>query len=295
MLDMAPVAAGQCCVRDKKHAGVMGDRVGDGPVEAMDERAFFTSFYKSNVRGRADDRSTIGGVTDAESRFHYNCVENSIIRAVARREGPVGMIEVHRWAKLRERCRHVDIGSGAGHWIDFFREVMLAGDLVAVEITEQMAEHLREKYAGDAGVRVLCRDVVDEAFVQDVLANGPADSVSAIGVMFHIVDDARWRTALRHIAAVLKPGGMLFVGGEFGAATRDVQFHGADEFSSWNEFTRDREQGTRRVSKRVRSLADWVRAASDAGLDVVDLVRSDRDMALTTPENDVLVLEKRAE
>jgi hypothetical protein len=54
-------------VRDKKDAGVMGARVGDGPVEAMDERAFFTSFYEANVRGRADDRSTIGGVTNAES------------------------------------------------------------------------------------------------------------------------------------------------------------------------------------------------------------------------------------
>ena len=141
--------------------------------------------------------------------------------------------------------------------------------------------------------RVLCRDVVDEAFVHDILAAGPADSISAIGVMFHIVDDARWGTALRHLAAVLKPGGLLFVGGEFGAATRDVQFHGADEFSSWSEAGRARAQGTRRVNKRVRSLRDWVRAASDAGLDVVDLVRSDRDPALTTPENDVLVLEKR--
>src|SRR5262245_64114779 len=109
----------------------------------MDERTFFTSFYKANVRGRADDRSTIGGVTDAESRFHYNCVENSIIRAVARREGPVGLIEAYRMARLRERRRHLDIGSGAGHWIDFFREVLLVSDLIAVEITEQMASHLR--------------------------------------------------------------------------------------------------------------------------------------------------------
>lgn len=280
-------------MRDKKHGDAIGQRIGDGPVEAMDERAFFTSFYKANVRGQINDRTTIGGVTDAETRFHYNCVENSIIRAVARREGPVSMVEAHRAAMLRERRRHVDIGSGAGHWIDFFREVLLASDLIAVEITEQVSAHLREKYAGDARVRVLCRDVVDEAFVQDILADGPVDSVSAIGVMFHIVDDARWGTALRHLAAVLKPGGLLFVGGEFGATTRDVQFHGADEFSTWSEFARARAQGTHRVSKRVRSLADWGRAASDAGFDVADLVRSDRDPTLTTPENDVLVLEKR--
>jgi SAM-dependent methyltransferase len=280
-------------VRDKQHADALGSRVGDGPVEAMDEREFFTSFYKANVRGRITDRTTIGGVTDAETRFHYNCVENSIIRAVARREGPVAMIEAHRAAVLRERRRHVDVGSGAGHWLDFFREVLLASELVGVEITEQVAAHLREKYGGDAGVRVLCCDVVDPQFVDEVLAIGPADSISAIGVMFHIVDDTRWKTALQHLAAVLKPGGVLFVGGEFGTSTRDVQFHGADQFSTWGEFARARAGGTHRVSKRVRSLADWVHAASDAGFEVADLVRSDRDPALTTPENDVLVLEKR--
>jgi len=280
-------------VRDKKHVTALGARVGDGPVEAMDERAFFTSFYKANVRGQITDRTTIGGVTDAETRFHYNCVENSIIRAVARREAPIVMVEAHRAAVLRERRRHVDIGSGAGHWLDFFREVLLASDLVAVEITEQVAVHLREKYAGDAGVRVLCRDVVEATFVEEVLAGGPADSISAIGVMFHIVDDTRWQAALQNLAAVLKPGGLLFIGGEFGASTRDVQFHGTDEFSAWTEFARARADGTHRVSKRVRSLAAWGRAASEAGLDVADLVRSDRDPMLTTPENDVLVLEKQ--
>jgi hypothetical protein len=285
-------------MREKKHAGGTGERSGirerivDRPVAAMDEHAFFTSCYKANVRDQFTDRTTIGGVTDAETRFHYNCVENSIIRAVTRREAPVVMVEAHRAAVLRERRRHVDIGSGAGHWIDFFREVLLATDLVAVEIAAQAVEHLREKYAGDAGVRVLCRDVVDEAFVEDILAGGPADSISAIGVMFHIVDDARWAIALRHLATVLKPRGLLFVGGEFGPETRDVQFHGDDEFSTWTEFARARAAGTRRVSKRVRSLAAWTRAASDAGLEVADLVRSDRDPALTTPENDVLVLAK---
>jgi hypothetical protein len=45
-----------------------------------------------------------------------------------------------------------------------------------------------------------------------------------------------------------------------------------------------------RATKRLRSLADWTAAAAAARLTIVDLVGSDRDPNLTTPENDVLVL-----
>lgn len=44
------------------------------------------------------------------------------------------------------------------------------------------------------------------------------------------------------------------------------------------------------MTKRVRSLAAWVDAAADCGLEVVDVLRTDRDPLLTTPENDVLLL-----
>ena len=46
-----------------------------------------------------------------------------------------------------------------------------------------------------------------------------------------------------------------------------------------------------RINKRVRSLADWHRVATEHGLLIADLVRSDKEPELlTTPENDLLVL-----
>jgi SAM-dependent methyltransferase len=257
----------------------------------LDERVFFESYYRLSVEGEASDRTTIGQVTELESRFHYNATENSILRAVARIEPPPPHAMARAWSELQRRrgLRLLDVGSGTGHWVDFFRQVLLVQGVVAVEITSLMAEHLRRKYQGDPAVRVLEADVVEDDFTVDRIG-GPVDYVSAIGVLFHIVDDARWERAMRHLAASLKPGGLVFVGGEFGARTSDVQFHGSDDFHSWREFDARRDAAEIRVNKRVRSLARWHGLARDLGLEIVDLVRSDHEPTITTPENDVLVL-----
>jgi hypothetical protein len=272
----------------------VGRPKGDVREMPLDAKTFFESFYKASVRGTPDDRATIASVTDVEVRFHYNAVENSILRAFARREplpeGPA--VEAWRALRMRRGLRLLDVGAGAGHWVDFFRAALLVRDVVAVEIAENMASHLETRYAGDASVRVLRTDVSEPGFGADA-AGGLFDYVSAIGVMFHIVDDERWRRATANLASVLKPGALLFVGGEFGPETRNVQFHRSDRFANWREFaTAEVAEGEIRVNKRVRSLAAWTALAHEVGLEVVDLVRSDREPGIATPENDLLVLAK---
>ncbi len=261
-----------------------------------DEKTFFESYYRATVRPGAtpEDRQTIGGVAELESRFHYNAVENAIIRATLHRAPASRGMAVEAWRMMqrRARLRHLDIGSGTGHWIDFFRDVFLVSDSVAVEIVPQMAAFLTEKYSKVAGVTVLEADAAAGNFGAETFG-GPVDFVTAIGVMFHIVDDARWARAFAGLAGALKPGGLMFVGGDFGAETRNVQFHGEDRFASWREF--HQASGTARelrVNKRVRALSTWVSEAARLGLEVVDLVRADRDWAITTPENDVLLLRR---
>jgi SAM-dependent methyltransferase len=259
-----------------------------------DERAFFDSFYKASVRGEPLDRMTIGPISDPEARFHYNCVENSIIRVLFRRSEPPRGATIEAWRMLqqREQRRLLDVGSGTGHWIDFFREVFFVAEVVALEIAVQMVDCLRRKYAGNSAVRVLDADIAAADFGSDLIG-GPVDWITAIGVMFHIVDDARWHRAITNLAGVLKPGGLLFVGGDFGAHTRNVQFHRSDRFDNWREFaTATGVAGEVRVNKRVRSLAMWHEAANQSGLRIVDLVRSDHDSLIMTPENDLLVLQR---
>jgi SAM-dependent methyltransferase len=263
---------------------------------ACDEAVFFESFYRANVRADAEDWMTIGAISNPEARFHYNATENSIIRALTRLEPlpPVSMARAWRMTRARARLRHLDIGSGTGHWLDFMRSVYLVSESIGVEITDKMSAYLGRKYAAIPEVRIIRSDVVGDEFGTGQIG-GPVDIVTAIGVMFHIVDDDRWAKALRNLAAVLKPAGVLLVGGEFGAHTRNIQFHRDDRFDSWREFSREADHGTIRVNKRVRSLGHWQQVAGSVGLQIVDLVRSEQDPNLTTPENDLLVLKRMPE
>lgn len=262
---------------------------------AHDEAAFFESFYKANVQGGARDWMTIGSISEPEARFHYNATENSIIRALSRLQPLPSAAAVRAWRmmRIRARLRHLDIGSGTGHWIDFMRDVFLFTQSVGIEITDKMSRLLRQKYSGVEGVTIHRADLVADEFGPDLIG-GRVDLVTAIGVMFHIVDDERWVKALHRLAAVLKEDALLLVGGEFGSRTRNVQFHRDDHFESWKEFSREPDgNGEIRVNKRVRSLGHWSDAAAAAGLMIVDVIRSEHDPDLTTPENDLLVLKRR--
>ncbi|HEX2078200.1 MAG TPA: class I SAM-dependent methyltransferase [Longimicrobium sp.] len=287
-------------MRNTREAAARGTGLaatGAGGAVPYDEKTFFESFYRANVSGTPQDHMTIGAVSEPEARFHYNATENSIIRALLSLSPPPppGMLAAWNLLRRRRGARLLDVGSGTGHWIDFMRQLFHVTEAVGVEITEQMCAFLREKYGPGGGVTVLQADVAADGFGAEAVG-GAVDYVTAVGVMFHVVDDARWRRAVANLAAALRPGGLMIVGDDFGVETRDVQFHATDEFASWREFDAAKAaEGAARVNKRVRSLADWQAAAGACGLQMVALVRTDRDPRITTPENDVLVLRRAAE
>ena len=78
-----------------------------------DERTYFESHYRATGReGPRSDR-TPSAHLEPEARFHYNAVENSIIRAVVRRAPvPTGaMLHAWRLAQQRRRLRLLDVGA----------------------------------------------------------------------------------------------------------------------------------------------------------------------------------------
>jgi trans-aconitate methyltransferase len=241
------------------------------PYEAA---RYFDSYY--TAAGELTDRITIGpAVSELHSRYHYNAVENAIIRAL-----------LH--CRLRERPAVFDLGPGAGHWIDFYRGTFGAAQVCALDISKACADRLRDKYAGAAGVEILCGDVAEPTFSLEQRF----DIVNAIGVVFHIVDDARWQQALVNMRRLLRDDGVMVVGGEFGWITQNVQFHASDEFDTLEAMRQAAAGGEVRINKRIRSLARWKKAARAAGLRVKVLIRTANVGEILTPENNVLVLER---
>ena len=273
-----------------------GSEAGDAERREVpcDEAVFFESFYAANVQGQVQDWMTMGSISEPEARFHYNSLENSIIRALLRIAPPPADQAVRMWRamQLRQDLRLLDVGSGTGHWIDFMRAAFLVQRAVGLEVTARMSAYLREKYAEEPGVEVRSLDVASPGALSEL---GSFDLITAVGVLFHIVDDARWEAAVQNLAQALAPEGLLLISGELGSETRNVQFHRQDRFGSWREFegASAEDGGEVRVNKRVRSLARHVELAGRLGLEVLDVVRSDREPGITTAENDLIVLRPR--
>src|SRR5574341_1647861 len=105
-----------------------------GPKRAYEPARYFDSYY--TAAGELTDRITIGpAVSELHARYHYNAVENAIIRALLR-------------CRVPERPAVFDLGSGAGHWIDFYRGTFAASFVCGLDISSACVDRLRAKYAG---------------------------------------------------------------------------------------------------------------------------------------------------
>lgn len=96
----------------------------------------------------------------------------------------------------------LDVGSGTGFYIGCWKELGV-GSIAGIDLTALAVENLREKFPESTFHEL---DIGDKSAA---LPGGPYDFVSAMGIMFHIVDDERYATALKNICASLKPGGIL--------------------------------------------------------------------------------------
>jgi SAM-dependent methyltransferase len=170
--------------------------------------------------------------------------------------------------------------------VDFYRDVFAARSVTAVELVPDVCVTLRSRYRGQP-VEVLNADVSAQEFNP-----GRFDIINAIGVMFHIIDDAAWRRAIGNLARSLAPGGTLIVGGQFGWLTRSVLFHHTDRYASWAEAHKADGKEVL-VNKRIRSLRAWRRTMAAAGLRVAGVVRTPAVRGIATCENNILAARAR--
>jgi len=115
------------------------------------------------------------------------------VRAALKRQGvPTG------------RSSILDIGCGSGFYIDLWKRIGVR-DICACDLTAAAVDALRKRYPdvsflqADVGERIVPYDA--ESF----------DAISCMDVLFHIVDDNRYRQAVGHCAHLLKRGGLLIL------------------------------------------------------------------------------------
>jgi SAM-dependent methyltransferase len=247
-----------------------------GTRKHYDAARYFESYYRAVPSAEFSDRMTIGpAVAPLHAKFHYNAVENSIIRGLLRCE-------------VKERPAVLDLGSGAGHWIEFYLDTFGASHVCGLDISKACVDRLRDKYAHTDRVAIMEGDMTAEP----VWFDRRFDIVNAIGVVFHIVDDTLWLRALGNMRSLLSDDGLIVIGGEFGMFTANVQFHAADEFQTLEAMRQAPVGGEVRVNKRIRSLRRWKKAARVAGLRVKRVIRTSNSSDIVTPENNVMVLER---
>lgn len=237
-----------------------------------DAQVAWNARYREAVaEGGIDDMTTITRRADPrKARYHYNAVENAILEWALR-------------TPLPDRPAILDVGSGAGHWVDFYRSVFDARRVVALEFAAPAAAVLRSKYARESDVSVAEIDVSG-----DLELGERFEIVNAVDVLFHVVDDGRWRRAVENLAQHLAPGGHLVIVGNVSRVHYDTGFRAPDA-----ERGEPVSPDVVMVTKRIRSLHQWKACGREAGLTLVHSRHLRQSRTLATPANWLLVFAAR--
>ncbi len=145
------------------------------------------------------------------------------------------------------------MGSGTGFYVERWRELG-ARSIVASDLTGIAVQRLGHRFPG---VDVARLDI--SAKPRPELASH-FDAVSAMDVLFHVVDDSSYRRAFANLAAMLRQGGLLILSEDLLHGERSAQPH--------------------RVS---RPLAEVESAARNAGLE--PLLRRPIFFLMNTPHD----------
>jgi SAM-dependent methyltransferase len=146
--------------------------------------------------------------------------------------------EVARLDIDMSRTNVLDVGSGTGFYIRNWQHAGV-GSITGCDLTEAAVTRLRQSHPGVHIVRA------DISAPGELLESDAYDVVSCIDVLFHIVDDDRYRSALETISRVLKPGGRFIL--------------------SENFLHRAEQRGPHQVNRTL----DWITdALTDAGFEI---------------------------
>ena len=224
-----------------------------------DKKWWDNYFYQDGV----SDRQTLcRNQNMISAMYHYNSVETKILRHI--RHHQISM----------DDASVLDIGSGSGHWIDFYGSLGNEIHLTGVDVSATSVDYLREKYSKNSKVQIIHGNAL-EIFSENA---SRYSIVNAIGVMFHIVNDAEWAETIQSVSDSLVSGGLFIVGGHFGLLNGlNVQIDPDGN-----------------INKRLRSRFRWRNVLRKAGFRRVRVYSNTAYLWIDDPipENNVLVATK---
>ena len=98
--------------------------------------------------------------------------------------------------------RVLDVGSGTGYWVAMW-QFLGASELCGVDLTAASVDHLQAHFPA---FTFAVGDISET-----LPFSGPFDLISAIDVLLHITDDARYQLALANLRRVSRPGTRLLL------------------------------------------------------------------------------------
>jgi SAM-dependent methyltransferase len=155
--------------------------------------------YWENRLAEHEGLSGVGwlGLGESFNRWMY-AVRARVFAAAVRRAAGTRLGEM----------RVLDVGSGTGFYVQAWRRLG-ARRVTASDLTSVVVRRLR---AGDPGLEAIQLDIAAAGAVDGL---GSYDAVSAMDVLFHIVDEEAYARALANLAALLAPGGLLLFSENF--------------------------------------------------------------------------------
>jgi SAM-dependent methyltransferase len=127
------------------------------------------------------------GMGEAYNRWMYAVRRRAFRRAVG--------------GRVSADARVLDVGSGTGFYVDRWRELGVR-DITGSDLTAVAVERLRGRFP-DLSFHKL--DITTTALPE----LGRFDAISAMDMLFHVVDDQGYERAIANLAELLAPGGVL--------------------------------------------------------------------------------------
>lgn len=132
------------------------------------------------------------GMSEPFNRWMYKVRRDVFVREVTRHIGDMSNMRV------------LDVGSGTGMYVDLWKNLGVA-EVVGSDFSEVAVDNLRGRFPADEVVQL---DITEQDRSTDIY-NRQFDVVSAMDMLFHIVDDDAYERAIGNLLDLLRPGGLL--------------------------------------------------------------------------------------